>query len=118
MIFSVIHKDSRNRRNLTNLLLSAYPGCVIYELKEPADVVSCLREHTVDAVIWELTENNPQDLKQLNIIKAQNESTLFIICAEDDTFLDDAMWNGASIYLTKPLLPEQIVAAMETAKEA
>ena len=55
MIFSVVNKNSGTRRNLTNLLLSIYPGCVVYELQEPVDVVSCLRDHKVDAVIWELT---------------------------------------------------------------
>ena len=42
----------------------------------------------------------------------------FLICAEDDTLLDDAMWNGASMYFIKPLLPEQIQAALGTKQKA
>ena len=72
----------------------------------------------MDAVIWELTENDSQDLHHLNMIRAQDHGTLFLICADDDTLLDEAMWNGASMYFIKPLLPEQIQAALETKKEA
>ena len=113
-MFSVVNRDSKNRRNLTNLLLSTYPGCIVYEMEKPADVVPCLRDHIMDAVIWELTEHDSQDLEHLNMIKAQQEGTLILICAEDDTFLDDAMWNGASMYFMKPMLPEQIVTALGT----
>ena len=118
VVFSVVNKDSKNRRNLTELLLSIYPGCVVYELEEPMDVLSCLRAHTVDAVIWELTGNDSQNLSYLNIIRTQHHGTLFLICADDDTLLDEAMWNGASMYFIKPLLPEQIQTALGTKKEA
>lgn len=118
MIFSVVNKDSKNRRNLTELLLSIYPGCVVYELAEPADVASCIREHSVDAVIWELRENDPQDLCHLNSLRTQYQEMPFLICANDDALLDDAMWNGASMYFIKPLLPEQILAALGTKKTA
>ena len=114
MMFSVVNRDSKNRRILTNLLLSTYPGCIVYELEKPADVVPYLRDHTMDAIIWELTEHDSQDLEHLNMIKAQQEGTFILICAEDDTFLDDAMWNGATMYLMKPLLPEQIMTALGT----
>ena len=118
MIFSVVNKDSKIRRNLTDLLLPIYRGCTIYELEEPMDVVSYLREHTVDAVIWELTGNDSQDLSYLNIIRTQHQGTRILICADDDTLLDEAMWNGASMYFINPLLPEQIVAALGTKKKA
>lgn len=118
MVFSVVNKDSRSRRKLTDLLLSIYPGCVVYELEELTGLMSCLRKHTVDAVIWELTGNNLQDLSHLNNITAQHQGTLYLICADDDTMLDEAMWNGASMYFIKPLLPEQIVAALGTRKKA
>ena len=112
MTFSVVNKDSEIRRNLTNLLLSLYPGCVVYELAEPVDVISCLRERTMDAVIWELTPNDRQSLSQLNMIRTQNQGTLFLVCADDDKLLDEAMWNGATMYFVKPLLPEQIRTAL------
>ena len=118
MVFSVMNKYSNNRRNLTNLLLSIYPGSVVYEHEKPAEVISCLREHTVDAAIWELTGNDSQDLSYLNTIKTQNQGTKFLICAEDDALLDEAMWNGASMYLIKPVMPEQIQAALDTNKKA
>lgn len=118
MLFSVVNRDPRSRRILTNFLLSLYPGCIVYELEELTDVVSCLREHAVEAVIWELTENDSQDLSHLHMIRTYHPEILFLVCAEDDTLLDEAMWNGASMYFVKPLLPEQIVAAMETRKKA
>lgn len=118
MVFSVVNKDSKNRRNLTELLLSIYPGCVVYELEEPMDVSLRLREHTLDAVIWELTGNDAQKLSDLNTIRTHHHDTLFLIYADDDTLLDEAMWNGASMYFIKPLLPEQIQTALATKKEA
>ena len=116
MIFSVVNKFSKNRRNLTSLLLTSYPGCVVYELEEIMDVVSCLREHTLDAVIWELTERDSQNLSHLNKIRMQHPGILFLTCADDDTLLEEAMWNGASMYLIKPLLPEQIRTAVESGR--
>ena len=118
MLFSVVNRDSTGRRNLTNLLLSLYPGCIVYELEAPEDIVPCLRKHNVDAVFWELTENHSQDLSHLNMIKTRHPKMNFLICAEDDTLLDDAMWNGASMYFIKPLLPEQIQAALGTKQKA
>ena len=117
MLFSVVNRDSKGRRNLTNLLLSLYPGCVVYELEEPGDILSCLREHTVDAVFWELTGNDSQDMGLLNVIRTQHQGTLLGICANDDTLLDEAMWNGASMFFIKPLLPEQITTALGTLKK-
>lgn len=117
MVFSVVNKDSKNRRTLTQLLLSLYPGCVVHELEEYKDVVSCLREHTVDVVFWELTGNDSQDIGRLNRIRTQHQGTLFGICANDDSLLDDAMWNGANMYFVKPLLPEQITTALGTLKK-
>ena len=116
MVFSVVNRNKKNRRSLTDLLLSTYPGCVVYELNEPADVVSCLRAHTADAVIWDLEKNDSQDLKHLNTVASQYQRTLFLICADDDTLLEEAMWNGASMYFIKPVLPEQIAAVLETNK--
>lgn len=117
MVFSVINKDSKSRRNLTDLLLSMYPGSVVHELKEILNVISCLREHRIDAVIWDLSENPAQDLSPLNMITQLHQGTLFFICAEDDTLLDEAMWNGASMYFVKPLLPEQLRTALEAIKK-
>ena len=108
----MINKESKNRRKLTALLLSVCPGCVVYELEEPRDVLSCLLEHTVDAVFWDLAEEGSQDLGYLNRIREQDQSTLIFICAEDDALLEDAMWNGASMYFVKPLLPDQIAASL------
>jgi AmiR/NasT family two-component response regulator len=71
----------------------------------------------VDAVIWDLSENPAQDLSPLNMITEQHQGTLFLICAKDDTLLDEAMWNGASMYFVKPLLPEQLQTALDTIKK-
>lgn len=114
MVFSVVNKDSTSRRNLTALLLSLYPGCVVYELEALIDVKSCLREHTVDAVFWELTGNDSLELSHLNTIRTQHQRTQYLICADDDTLLEEAMWNGASMYFIKPVLPEQIAAVLGT----
>lgn len=118
MIFTVVNQDPKNRRNLTELLLNTYPGCVVYELQKVADVAPCLREHAVDAVLWELAESESQDLRHLHSMRAQHEGTHFLICADDDTFLEEAMWNGASMYFIKPLLPQQIAAALGTLQKA
>ena len=118
MLFSVVARDSKERRNLTNLLLSLYPGCVVYELEEPVDIASCLREHALDAVFWELTRNDSQDLSYLNRIKIKHPDMYFLVCSEDDTLLDEAMWNGANMYCIKPLLPEQIQTALGTRRKA
>lgn len=117
MVFSVVNKDSKNRRTLTQLLLSLYPGCIVYELEECKDVLSCLREHTIDVVLWEFSGNDSQDMGLLNVIRTQHQGTLLGICANDDTLLDEAMWNGASMFFIKPLLPEQITTALGTLKK-
>ena len=118
MMFSVVNKDPNNRRNLTALLLSIYPGSVVYELEEVENVISCLREHTLDVVVWELTGNDSQNLSHLNTIRTQHQKTLFLICADDDTLLDEAMWNGASMYFIKPLLPEHLQTALGAKQKA
>ena len=118
MLFSVVNGDPIRRRSLTDLLLSLYPGSIIYELSESADVVSRLCKHAVDAVIWELTDNDPRELYHLDLLRKQHKDALILLCAEDDSLLDEAMWNGASMYFIKPLLPEQIAAALGAVRKA
>ena len=60
---------------MTVLQLSQYPSYVVYEWEEPMDLASCLRNHTVNVVIVELTENDSHDLTYLNINRAEHQAT-------------------------------------------
>lgn len=112
MIFAAVHKNAEERRNLTALLLSLYPGCIIYEFAEPMDVLYCMRTHNLDFVFLMLSGYNPQDMYILSQIRKESPGLPVVICAEDDSIMEEAMWNGASNYLIKPLQPEQIRSAL------
>lgn len=112
MIFAAVHKKPAERRKLTDLLLSLYPGCIIYEFAEPVDVLFCMRTHNLDFVFLMLSENNPQDMFIVSQIRKENGRLPLLICAEDDSLLEEAMWNGASNYFVQPLQPEQIRSAL------
>lgn len=111
--FAAVNEDSRQLRMLTDMLLELYPGGVIYEFSNPTDVLACIRTHRLNAVFLELAEANAQGMHLLSQIRKLDVHVPVIISAEDDGLLEEAMWNGASCYFVKPVMPEQLLAAVE-----
>lgn len=112
LIFAAVHKNAEERRKLTALLLSLYPGCIIYEYAQPVDVLVCMRNHRLDAVFLILSGKSAEDMCVLTQIRKKDPNIPVLICAEDDALLEEAMWNGASNYFVTPLQPEQIRTAL------
>lgn len=108
MIFAVINSCPEERRHLTDLLLSLYPGSIIYEFAQASELLPYMRTHSLEAVFMELTTEKSADIEALDKIRNLKPGLPVMIFAEDDSMLEEAMWNGATNYCIKPVFPELI----------
>lgn len=113
MNFGIVNENPAELRKLTAMLISEFPGLVVYEFTSPADIIEHLKSHRLNAVFLDSQINGSGALGLLKMIRDINARLPVMICAEDDSLLDDAMWIGASAYLIKPLDPKEIKEALE-----
>lgn len=100
-------------RQLTQLLLTTFPGCIVYECVDPRDVARYLRTHTVDLVFLDMKLTQIDGITLLNQVRQINGKIPVVVSAEDDDYLDEAMWSGADEYLVRPLTAGQLHAYRE-----
>lgn len=112
LIFAAAHQNAEERRKLTDLLLKLFPGGIIYEFADSVDILSCIRNHKLDAIFLMSSEKSTQDMQILIQIRKKDPNIPVLFCAADDSLLEEAMWNGASNYFILPLQPEQIWSAL------
>lgn len=112
MNFGVVNENSTELRKMTDTLLSLYPGGVVYEYTKPNEILIQIRSGILNAVFLELKAKNTQGPELVRKIRSINANIPVVVSAEDDSLLEETMWNGASSFFVKPLLPEQIKSAL------
>ena len=105
MVVAAVYNNPMECRKLTDLLLTVYPGGIIYEFSDFEEAVVCMHTRKLDAVFLEMNDHNLEPLCQ---IRQQNLSVPVYAWADNDSLLEEAMWNGASGFLVNPILPEQL----------
>ena len=105
MVVAAVYNNPVECRKLTDLLLTVHPGGIIYEFADFKEAMFCMQTHKLDAVFLEM---NDQNLEPLCQIRQQSVSVPVIAWADNDSLLEEAMWNGASGFLVNPILPEQL----------
>lgn len=105
VVVAAVYNNPIECRKLTDLLLTVYPGGVIYEFADFEEAMFCMQTHKLDAIFLELNDRNLEPLCQ---IRQHSLSVPVIAWADNDSLLEEAMWNGASSFLVNPMLPEQL----------
>lgn len=112
MLVAAVHNNSKELRKLSDLLVTAFPGAVVYEFTAVGEVVDYVRDRKPDAVLLGLDMQIPENMKLLQDLRCADLKVPVVVCADDDGMLDEAMWNGASGYLVKPFTVEDIREAI------
>ena len=105
----VVTDDNRDRMSdFTKLLASNFPGSVLYLYTDPMEVISCLRDHQVDAVFIEAAMEEMEGARVLFELRERNQSLPAFILADSDEYEDAAMLNDATGYLIRPISAEDL----------
>ena len=100
----VVTDDNRDRMNdFTKLLLSTFPGSILYLYTKPKDVMLCLRDHQVDAIFIEASIKEMENAQFLFELRERNNELPAFILADNDEFKDNAIQNNADGYLIRPV---------------
>ena len=88
-------------------------------LAEAEDAQQLLRSHTVDLLLMELKASRREGFQLLEEVKALKPETAIIVMTSSGTIGSavEAMRGGATEYLTKPFLMEELGTVLERAAQ-
>jgi two-component system response regulator HydG len=88
-------------------------------LADAADAQQLLGSHTVDLLLMELKASRQQGMQLLEEVKALRPDTAIIVMTSSSTIGSavEAMRGGATDYLTKPFLMEELETVLERAAQ-
>ena len=94
-------------------------GFTVEGLADAADAQQMLRSHTVDLLLLELKSNRREGLQLLDEVKALKPDTAVIVMTASASIGSavEAMRTGATEYLTKPFLMEELGTVLERAAQ-
>ena len=105
----IVTDDNRDRmNNFIQVLLSIFPGSVLYLYTEPMEVIGCLREHQVDAVFIEGVMGEKAGIQFLFELRERYPDIPAFILADNDEYEVDALWNDATGYLIRPISEDDL----------
>lgn len=118
MMTFAVTDDMRDRMDaFIQLLLSIFPGSILYLYTDPMDMIGCLRNHQVDVVFIEAVMGEMEVGQILFEIRERYQELPAFILADNDEYEDDAIWNDATGYLIRPLSGEELRNAVQSVLE-
>lgn len=116
MVFVTANNDREQLDELTQLLLAAFPGSVVYQHTDPMSVPKSVQENKVDAVFAEARMNRVSGLELLRVLRRKKPELPVFILSGSEEYRDDAMEQGASAYLLHPVTVQSLQSALLAAK--
>ncbi len=111
-------EDNPNLRVGTSYILKAAPNCkIVGEYENAEELLEDLRELKPDVVLMDIGLPGMSGIAATTLLKRQFPHAQVIILSvfEDDENVFQAICAGASGYLTKPAMPQQLLEAVEQA---
>lgn len=109
MTFVTVDRERNRLEALTSLLLSAFPGSVIYQQTDPPHVSRDIRETSVDAVF--LQAENMDDARLLRVLRRGRPGLPMFFLVEDGEFAFMPMEENIR-YLLRPVTVEKLRNAL------
>ena len=111
----VVTDDNRDRLNgFTQLLLSTFPGSILYLFTKPKEVMVCLRDHQVDAVFIEADMNEMTGEQLLFELRERNHDLPAFILADSNEYENDAECNNADGFLIRPISEDKLLNVVQS----
>ena len=108
MTFANISVNREQLTLLSQLLLTAFPGCVIHQSRDPMQTIKHLSIQKVDAVFAD-TDTYP-DLMRL--LKGQKKASVYLICPKNAPPPEET--DGVQNIITYPVTRQKIQVALQT----
>ena len=109
MVFANISVNREQLTLLSQLLILAFPGCIIHQNCDPLRTIQCLSTQKVDAVFVD-TDTHPQLMHLLN--RHQSNASVYLLCRHDAPPPKDT--GGIRSVITYPITRQKIQAALQS----
>lgn len=109
MTFANVCENREQLTLLSQLLLTAFPGCVIHQSCDPARAITHLSSQKIDAVFAD-TDTYPNLMRMLN--RHQSKPSVYLLC-QCDTQLPEEAGIARSV-ITYPVTRQKIQVALQT----
>lgn len=111
-------EDNNDYRMATAAVLRASPSCTcVGEFGSAEDLIEAFDEIEPEVVLCDLGLPGMSGIEAIRMLKVENPRVEFVVLSvyEDDDSVFQAICAGASGYLTKPVMPQQLLDAVEHA---
>lgn len=108
MTFVVSSNKKEYLREFTGQLFSALPGITVYEQMNAEDAAECVKTHRISAVFIDGEWDAAHEFRLLSLLRQNNADLPVYVFAENDQYVEEALWNEATGYLLQPAEPEEL----------
>ena len=109
MTFANVNVNREQLTLLSQLLLAAFPGCIIHQSCNPVRTMNHLSTQKVDAVFVD-ADTHPELMHMLN--RQQSKASIYLLCQHDALPLEEI--GGVRSVITYPITRQKIQVALQT----
>ena len=109
MTFANVSVNREQLTGLSQLLLTAFPGCIIHQSCDPVRTILHLSKQKIDAVFVD-ADTHPRLMHLLN--RQKSKASVYLLCHHDTPPPEEA--SGIRSVITYPVTRQKIQAALQT----
>lgn len=109
MTFANVSVNREQVTLLSQLLLKAFPGCIIHQSCNPVRTMTHLSSQKVDAVFVD-ADAHPEVMHLLN--RQKSKASVYLLCRQDAPPPEDT--GGIQSVITYPITRQKIQVALQT----
>ena len=108
MTFANVNVNREQLTLLSQLLLTAFPGCIIHQSRDPMRTITHLSTQKVDAVFAD-ADTYPDVLRLLN--RQKSKASVYLLCRHDTSPPEEP--DGIRSVITYPITSQKIQIALQ-----
>ena len=109
MTFANVNVNREQLTLLSQLLLTAFPGCIIHQGCDPVRTITHLSTQKIDAVFAD-ADTHPELMHLLN--RQKSKASVYLLCRQD--LLPPEEPGGVRSVITYPITKQKIQVALQT----
>ena len=109
MMFANVSMNREQLTLLSQLLVTAFPGCVVHQSRDPMRTIKHLSTQKVDAVFTD-ADTYPDLIRLLN--RQKSKVSVYLLCRHDASPPEET--DGIRSIITYPITGQKIQVALQT----
>lgn len=109
MMFANVSVNREQLTLLSQLLVTAFPGCVIHQSSDPVRTITHLSTQKIDAVFAD-ADTYPDLIRLLN--RQKSKASVYLMCRQDTQPPEET--DGIRSVITYPVTRQKIHTALQT----